>query len=111
MHRYYSHTLMVVGLGTVLATGACSKQVAVLPPVQATPQAVAQTPARTAPQQTATAKPRALEQQALTAARPQTMAKEERRTLEESLARMEDALFDYDRSTIRPDAMQALRQD
>jgi peptidoglycan-associated lipoprotein len=36
---------------------------------------------------------------------------EERATLNERLARLEDALFDYDKSTIRTDATTALRDD
>src|SRR5437763_2965645 len=35
----------------------------------------------------------------------------ERAKINESLARMEDALFDYDQATIRPDAMTALQSD
>ncbi len=34
-----------------------------------------------------------------------------RKTLNDSLARMEDALFDYDKSTIRTDATSALKDD
>jgi peptidoglycan-associated lipoprotein len=34
-----------------------------------------------------------------------------RKTLNDSLARMEDALFDYDKSTIRTDATTALKDD
>jgi peptidoglycan-associated lipoprotein len=39
------------------------------------------------------------------------MTQQERATLNESLARLEDALFDYDKSTIRPDASTALKDD
>lgn len=39
------------------------------------------------------------------------MTPQERATLNESLARLEDALFDYDKSTIRPDASSALKDD
>jgi peptidoglycan-associated lipoprotein len=39
------------------------------------------------------------------------MTPQERKALNESLARMEDALFDYDKATIRPDAMKALQDD
>ena len=35
----------------------------------------------------------------------------ERQRLNESLGRLEDALFDYDKSTIRPDAIKALQDD
>jgi peptidoglycan-associated lipoprotein len=39
------------------------------------------------------------------------MTPQERATLNEKLARLEDALFDYDKSTIRTDATTALRED
>ncbi len=39
------------------------------------------------------------------------MTPEERNELGKSLARLEDALFDYDKATIRPDAMKALESD
>src|SRR5262249_32278296 len=39
------------------------------------------------------------------------MSAPERKALNESLARMEDALFDYDTANIRPDAMHALQED
>jgi len=43
--------------------------------------------------------------------RSTTMTPAERATLNERLARLEDALFDYDRATIRSDATAALRDD
>jgi peptidoglycan-associated lipoprotein len=39
------------------------------------------------------------------------MTPQERKRLEDSLARLEDAMFDYDKSTIRSDATTALRSD
>jgi peptidoglycan-associated lipoprotein len=39
------------------------------------------------------------------------MTAQERATLNERLARLEDALFDYDKATIRTDATTALRDD
>ncbi len=39
------------------------------------------------------------------------MTAQERATLNQSLARLEDALFDYDKATIRQDATTALRDD
>jgi peptidoglycan-associated lipoprotein len=39
------------------------------------------------------------------------MTPQERATLNQSLARLEDALFDYDKSTIRADAGTALKDD
>jgi peptidoglycan-associated lipoprotein len=43
--------------------------------------------------------------------RSKQMSAAERATLNERLAHMEDALFDYDKSTIRSDATTALRDD
>jgi peptidoglycan-associated lipoprotein len=45
------------------------------------------------------------------AQRSAVMPPEVRRTLNERLARLSDALFDYDKATIRDDAMNALRAD
>jgi peptidoglycan-associated lipoprotein len=39
------------------------------------------------------------------------MTPKDRATLNQSLARLEDALFDYDKSIIRPDATGALKDD
>jgi peptidoglycan-associated lipoprotein len=43
--------------------------------------------------------------------RPTTLSAKERATLNEHLARLEDALFDYDKANIRADATVALRDD
>jgi peptidoglycan-associated lipoprotein len=45
------------------------------------------------------------------AQRSQVMPPEVRKTLNERLARLSDALFDYDKATIRDDARNALRED
>ena len=39
------------------------------------------------------------------------MSAEERESLNQSLARLSDALFDYDKATLRPDAVNALSGD
>jgi peptidoglycan-associated lipoprotein len=44
-------------------------------------------------------------------AKPTTMPADVRKKLDEYLAKLEDALFDYDQSTIRSDASAALRDD
>src|SRR5207249_11621747 len=44
-------------------------------------------------------------------AAPKTLTPQERARLNEILARLVDALFDYDKSTIRTDASNALRDD
>ena len=100
-------------MGLLLASAACSKKVAVASPPPAPPPApVASAPpaAKPAPvkQTPAPAPTQAVTQ---TPPRSNTITPQERATLNESLARLVDALFDYDKSTIRPDASTALQGD
>src|SRR5579863_2827657 len=97
-----------------LASAACSKKIAAAPPPPPAPVAVAAAPtaaqpvaARPAPQRTAPA-PKTIAQ---TPQRSNTISARDRATLNETLARLVDALFDYDKSTIRPDASTALKDD
>ncbi|MEP6961579.1 MAG: OmpA family protein [Acidobacteriota bacterium] len=46
-----------------------------------------------------------------TSRRPALMTPQDRDTLNQRLARLEDALFDYNKTTIREDARGALRED
>jgi peptidoglycan-associated lipoprotein len=55
--------------------------------------------------------PATITQAATQPAKPTTMPADVRKRLSEELARLEDALFDYDQSTIRSDASVALRDD
>jgi peptidoglycan-associated lipoprotein len=104
-------TLLAVGLAGFLSVAACSKHAAVAtpaaPPVPvaaAAPQP-APTPARrTPPASVASSQP-------AEARRSTTITPEERATLNERLARMEDALFDYDKASIRTDATIVLKSD
>jgi peptidoglycan-associated lipoprotein len=106
--------LALAGLAALFATSACHKTAPVAQrPPDATP--VAQAP----PQQTPTvqnlppaAKPApASKPVAQTPQAPKALTPQERARLNEILARLEDALFDYDKSTIRTDASSALRDD
>jgi peptidoglycan-associated lipoprotein len=105
--------LAVAGIAAVLVAAGCSKKVVAAKPPDTTPAPQAQ--ANTArPTPAPTKNPAPVKQQA--AATPQqprstTIPPEVRRTLNEILARMEDALFDYDKSTIRSDATTALQDD
>jgi len=94
----------------MLATG-CSKHA----PVASTPKAPDTSPVAAAPARVAARPaPTAASAPARTIAqtqRPATMPAALRATLNERLAKMEDALFDYDKSTIRPDATTALKDD
>lgn len=106
------HTKLLVLCGvTVLFSVACHKSApisaAAIPPapvpVAATP---APRPAATQPRPVAQTPP---PQSA--PSRPATMTTQERETLNQSLARLSDALFDYDKANIRPDATTVLSAD
>ncbi len=108
--------LFASGFALVMLTAGCSKKA----PVAATPKAPDTTPVAAAPApapapiatRPAPAPARAPQQVAQAPARPAAqMPAEVRATLNDRLAKMEDALFDYDKSTIRPDATTALKDD
>ena len=105
--------LAVSGFALILA--GCSKHA----PIAQTPKAPDTTPVARAPQ---TATPgRAPAQRAATPETPQrnvaqtprntTLPESTRIRLNDALAKLEDALFDYDKATIRPDATTALKDD
>ncbi len=103
---------MAVGLAAILSISACHKAVPVAArpaapaPVASTPApAPTRAPAATANRQTASTPAQT------SATRSTTMPAAERATLNERLARLEDALFDYDKATIRADATTSLRED
>jgi|SRR5579884_3806531 len=99
--------------GFALIMAGCSKKA----PVASTPQAPAAPAAAPAPVQTpaparAAVTPRSTPtQQVAQTPRSTTMPAEVRATLNDRLAKLEDALFDFDKSTIRPDAATALKDD
>jgi peptidoglycan-associated lipoprotein len=106
-------TLSLLGFAVLLSTAACHKAAPVAAnhppdttPVTAPPSSSTPAPPRSSgtqapPSQPAAATPRATG----------TMPPEVRANLNERLARLEDALFDYDKATIRDDARTALRDD
>ncbi|MCU1335131.1 MAG: OmpA/MotB domain protein [Bryobacterales bacterium] len=99
---------------TVLAlfsVAACSRKVAtvnkpadITPVASVTPQP-APTPLRTA------AAPAQAKAVAVQPTKPTSMPADVRKRLSDELAKLEDALFDYDQSSIRSDASVALRDD
>lgn len=102
-------TLALLGLAALLSTAACSHKtpVAASRPPDTTPVA---TPSSTvAPR--SSGRPPSASQPAAENRRPATLSPQERATLNERLARLEDAMFDYNKSTIREDARTALRED
>jgi len=92
-----------------LVFGACSKKVAVAHPPAPTPAATTAattTPARSTPSQTAT---RPNQYASNTPSRMPDAATRAR--IQDLLNRIQDAYFDYDKHTIRPDAESALKTD
>ena len=103
-------SLALLGFVTLLSTAACTHK---------TPVAASRAPDITPVESVQSAKPLATRASAPSAPsqspaenrRPATMTPAERAKLNEILARLEDALFDYDKSTIRDDARSALQDD
>ena len=100
-------------VGLLILTSACSHNLPVAAKAPAPVPVETRTPEPPAqPQQRAAATVAAPVQQAAPAPqRSATMSAAQRASLNEHLAKLEDALFDYDRSTIRSDATAALRDD
>jgi peptidoglycan-associated lipoprotein len=101
--------LIAFGLAGILSIAACHKTVPVVsePPAPTPTVAAASVPATT-PRATAT---KVTPSQPVQAPRSETMTPQERATLNDRLARLEDALFDYDKATIRTDATTILKDD
>ncbi len=101
--------LTAVGVIGFLSVAACHKAV----PVASRPPAPVPTVAATPPSEPARRAPAV----AVTPTRPQeaqrsnTMSPRERASLNEHLAKLEDALFDYDKAAIRSDATVVLKDD
>jgi len=107
--------LIVSAIG--ILTVACTKKVATAPPppnnapVAATPAPTKQAPPLAAKEQPPAPAPKQQAAATPAPAAPKKLAPAQRVALNELLARMEDALFDYDQATIRPDASAALRDN
>jgi peptidoglycan-associated lipoprotein len=113
MNHPQKRALIAVAAFAMLAAGCAKKKVAVAPPPPPPPAAPAQTataprsrPATPAPARTPTAPPPA----AATSA-PRYPSAATRARIDQLLAKIEDAYFDYDRATLRPDALKALQAD
>jgi peptidoglycan-associated lipoprotein len=109
MNQPQKRTLIAVAAVAML-TGACAKKkVAAAPPPAPAPAA---TPASTSQPAPASARAAATRPNvpAATPASPYPSAATRAR-IDELLARIEDAYFDYDKANLRPDAMKALQAD
>ena len=106
---------LITGMAAIamFSAAACSRKVAtVSKPADITPVATASpqrppTPSRA----TDNASSAPVRQAAAQPSKPATMPAAVRKQLSDELAKLEDALFDYDQSTIRSDASVALRDD
>jgi peptidoglycan-associated lipoprotein len=106
------HILSLIATAALVATAACHKTAPVAKAAAPDPTPVAATPAAPPPaQRVPTPTPAPAQRAAATTPQPTAMSPETRKTLNEHLARLEDALFDYDKATIRDDARTALRDD
>jgi peptidoglycan-associated lipoprotein len=103
--------VLAVAAAALFAAGCAKKKVAVQspPPPAPAPAAAAVRPAQPAPTRTATTAaptPAPVAQSAARMPDAQTRAR-----IDTLLGRIEDAYFDYDRHTLRPDAVKALEAD
>ena len=107
MKTRYMACLAITAL-SVLWTG-CAKKVASKAPTTPAPMSTPadSTPARSAPQQSASQQP--VERAANTQSRMPDAATRAR--IQDLLNRIQDAYFDYNKHTLRPDAETALRSD
>ena len=109
MKKSFEFTLVAVAALTMVGAGCAKKKVAAAPP-PAPPAPVAQTPSRTPAAAPARQTPTAPRQVASTTA-PRTPNAATKARIDELLARIEDAYFDYDKHTLRPDAVKTLQAD
>jgi peptidoglycan-associated lipoprotein len=110
MNDAQKRTLITIAAVCLLGA-ACAKKVAVAPPppapsAPAVAAAPAPSPAPAPPARVATA-----ERPAPVAAAPRYPNAATRARIDDLLARIEDAYFDYDTAALRPDAMKALQAD
>ncbi len=107
MRSKYLTTLAVAAL--CVALGACAKKVAAVKPSTPSPgsTSAASTPVRSAPQHSAQEQP----VQSATSTPSRMPDAATRARIQDLLARIQDAYFDYDKHTLRPDAETALRSD
>ena len=108
MKKPYELTLVAIAACTMIGAGCAKKKVAVATP--AAPAPAAQTPSA-APAATPARRQPAPARQAAVAQVSRTPNAATRARIDELLAKIEDAYFDYDKHTLRPDAIQALQAD
>ena len=109
MNHAQKRTLIAVAVVTLLTAACAKKKVAAAPPPPPAPAAAPAATPRPAPPQparTATARPPAATTPATRYPNAATRAR-----IDQLLAKIEDAYFDYDKYSLRPDALKALQAD
>ena len=103
-----SHELVLVAVAALaIGAGCAKKKVAAAPPP---PPAPAAAPAPSTPRAVTPQRPAQAPRQAAAEA-PRYPSPATRARIDELLARIEDAYFDYNQHTLRPDAVKALQAD
>lgn len=108
MKKTYEFAFVAVAAFSMIGAGCAKKKVATATPPAPTPAAQTQStpepsrPVRTQPRPT---------QQAATPSTPRVPNAATKARIDELLAKIEDAYFDYDKHTLRPDAITALQSD
>ena len=109
MNHAQKRTLIAVAAVTLLTAACAKKKVAAAPPpppVPAAARVVTPRPAPPQPARTATARPPLATTPATKYPNAVTRAR-----IDQLLAKIEDAYFDYDKYSLRPDALKALQAD
>ena len=109
MKQGQTATLIAVIAVGMLTASCAKKKVAATPPSPPTPAVTAAAPAQSTrtPARSAEARPPA----ATPTPNPSYPPAATRARIDQLLARIEDAYFDYDKASLRPDAMKALEAD
>ena len=105
MNHAQKRTLIAVAAVALLTAACAKKKVAVAPPSPAAARAATPKPAPP-PVRTATTQP-----PAATTPAPRYPNATTRARIDQLLAKIEDAYFDYDKYSLRPDALKALQAD
>jgi len=108
MNHAPKRTLIAVAAVTLFAAGCAKKKVAVASPPPPPPAAATAATSRPTPPPARTATTQPL---AATTPAPRYPNAATRTRIDQLLAKIEDAYFDYDKASLRPDALKALQAD
>jgi peptidoglycan-associated lipoprotein len=107
MNNSRNFALLAVGALGLMAAGCAKKSIVQAPPTPPAPTTVAEAPRSTPPP----SRPEATETAATTSPKPAYPDAATRARINELLAKIEDAYFNYNEATLRPDATKTLNAD